>query len=148
MSLRAIALLLSLGTSICWGMITPLAVQMQRSLGLSYHPLHPMIWNVLGGNVILVASLLIAGPAPFRSLSWSWWGVMVGIVWPLGGILLMIAVMKVPGIASLLNAIGAAYPVLISLPLLFFFLGESVSLLRALFLVGAAFCLFLAAIVK
>lgn len=137
-------ILLAFGGSVGLGMISPMTIQLKNSLGQSYHPLMPFLWSVLGGNIIAIILLLQSNFVPLKTWSWHWSGALLGLAWPLGAVFIVNALSLAPGIASLITATWATYPALVSLPILFVFYGESISLQRAVFMVGAVFCVVMA----
>lgn len=146
MSRELTAILFAFGAVVCWGAITPFLVGWQRALGSAYHPMLGMFFSSLVG---LIYSSIFLAADKFAPLGvWSWkiavYTVLVGLIWPVGGIMLSFAVERAPQMASVSNAIAGTYPALVSLPILWLFFNEAISLQRALALIGVAVCVFIA----
>jgi drug/metabolite transporter (DMT)-like permease len=125
MSRSTLAVVLALITCVGWGLATPLIMRLSRQFGPGeFHPLLPFTINAIGNFIIVLVWLSATSFSPLKFWSWHWssWALMV--LWPLGGLAFVLAIHFAPEKSSTLNAIAATYPVIISMPVLWYFLGE------------------------
>lgn len=129
------AILLALYTCLGWGMIAPMAVKMSQALGAKFNPLFPFFWNALGNIFFSIVILVLFGPSQLKSWSWHWSGWVIFVAWSTASIAIVVAFNLVQGKTSVVNAVAATYPVLVSAVLLWYFFGEPMSIQKVGFLV-------------
>jgi len=125
MSRTLVALLLASATCFGWGTLAPL---IGKLMGNGAHPMTPFVWNAIGTNVFLAVVLLATNFAPLKTLSWSGQGLAIAFFWPVASLAFTVALYFAPEKSSVLNAIAASYPAVVSLPLIWYFLGEPMNL--------------------
>ncbi|OGZ28668.1 MAG: hypothetical protein A2931_03605 [Candidatus Niyogibacteria bacterium RIFCSPLOWO2_01_FULL_45_48] len=128
MSRYTLALLLSLYVCFSWGTLAPLSVKMNQVMGPDkFHPAMPFIWATMGNIFFVALVMLFTGFAPAKSWSWHWSGWAIAWFWSSGGLVVVIAYYLSPGKESVTNAIAATYPALVSAIILWYFLGETMT---------------------
>lgn len=159
MSNFQVGVMFAVATCIGWGTITPLVVKMIDHVGEeNFNPFVPFIWNAVGVAMFAFVILYFQTGPSYRSLmliaalfvlmvfaligyrtdwmpvtrgwTWHWTGWAIMFVWPLAGILVNVAIGYSPQQASVINAIAASYPALVSPALLWFFLDEKMSVYK------------------
>ena len=140
MSKFSLAVLLAIYTCLGWGMIAPMAVKMIQHLGGErFHPALPFLWNTFGNLVFALILILFTGGAPLRVWTWHWSGWVIFFSWSTASLSIAYALSLAQDRASIPNAVAAIYPALVSAPILWYFLGETMSFQKVIGLLLAVF---------
>ncbi len=138
MSRFTVAILLAIYTCIGWGSVTPTIVKMSKDLGPRFDPLSPFVWNFFGNAALFLVMMFLTRFSPVTGLQWHWAGWIILLLWPTAGLAITYAVQLVPGKESVPNVISTAYPALVGAPLLWYFLGETMSPQKVFFILLTA----------
>lgn len=147
-----IAILLALYTCIGWGTIALAAVSLGSHMGAQGHPALPFIWSAVGQVIIALILVAKIGIAPLRVSAQYAASYALAFFWPTSSLAIVYAY-KYAGQSqdsalrfgawrfafgrvsvAVVNAIAATYPATVSMPLLWYFFGESMSFWRVLWI--------------
>lgn len=137
MSRDIFAVLLAIYACLGWGMIAPMAVRLSQHLGPDkFHPALPFLWNALGAVFFSCLLLFFTDFAPLLKVwSWHWSGWVIFLTWPSASLALVYGYSYAPARVSVINAIAATYPATVSALVLWYYLGETMSLQKILGLI-------------
>lgn len=136
MSRNFFAILLAVYTCLGWGLIVPMVAKMSQHMGDKFHPLLPFFWNTLGQIFFTVVILCFTKFAPIKVWTWHWSGWVIFLFWSSASIAVVFAFSLAPKQASVLNAVAAAYPFVVSAPILWLYFGDTMSLQKIVGLLG------------
>ena len=136
MSRYSIAIILAVYTCLGWGMISPAAVKMIKHMGAErFDPALPFLWTTMGHIFFSVLLLLATGFAPLKVWVWHWSGWVIFLAWPSASLAIAYALYFADARPSGPNALAATYPAFVSAIVLWYFLGEAMSLQKVIGLV-------------
>lgn len=145
MSRYSIAILLAIYTCVGWGLLTPFAVKLSEEAGPEkFHPLQPFLWGTFGSMFIAFVMLVFTNFSPLRGWTWHWSGWAIAFAWASASVTFVYALSFAVERASIPNAVAAAYPFLVSAPILWYFLGETMTTQRVIGIIGMFFFMLVA----